>query len=150
MASILDRIFGRKGRGSGATAKDRLRFVLQHDRINLPPERMEQMKRDILSVIVKYVVVDKEHVEIDLQQLDRSHSKIVAEIPFVKQTVPHTPEDDVKPGDAASDLSRENGGKPAADESGDDDSEPAKATKDQDISASEGASEKDGEDKASA
>lgn len=97
MTSILNRIFGRRKRGSSTTAKDRLRFVLQHDRINLPPERMEQMKTDILAVIVKYVVVDKDHVEIDLQQLDRSHSKLVAEIPLVNQLAPPSPENDGKP-----------------------------------------------------
>ena len=89
---------------AGATAKDRLRFVLQHDRINLPPERMEQMKRDILSVIVKYVVVDKDRVEIALQQRDRNHSKLVAEIPFVKQAVPPSPEDDPVPGEENGDA----------------------------------------------
>ena len=81
MTNLLSRLFGRARKGSGATAKDRLRFVLQHDRINLPPERMEEMKREILAVIVKYLVVDKDRVEIDLEQRDRSHSKLVAEIP---------------------------------------------------------------------
>ena len=81
MTNLLSRIFGRSKRGSGATAKDRLRFVLQHDRINLPPERMEEMKREILAVIVKYLVVDKDRVEIDLEQRDRRHSKLTAEIP---------------------------------------------------------------------
>ena len=79
---------------------------------------MEQLKRDILAVIVKYVVVDKEHVEIDLQQLDRSHSKIVAEIPFVKQTVPPTPEDIAKQTKPASDAASENGDTPSAGGSG--------------------------------
>lgn len=102
MTSILNRIFGRKRRGSGTTAKDRLRFVLQHDRINLPPERMEQMKSEILAVIVKYVVVDKDHVEIDLQQRDRSHSKLVAEIPLVNQLVPPILENDEKPANSKS------------------------------------------------
>ncbi|MCY4070686.1 MAG: cell division topological specificity factor MinE [Chloroflexi bacterium] len=92
MTSLLNRLFGRPRKGSGKTAKDRLRFVLQHDRINLPPERLEEMKRDILAVIVKYVVVDKDRVEIALEQRDRNHSKIVAEIPVVKQTVPPSPE----------------------------------------------------------
>ena len=94
---LLNRLFGRGKRGSGATAKERLRFVLQHDRINLPPERMEEMKRDIVSVIVKYVVVDEEHVEIALQQLDRSHSKLVAEIPFTKQAPAPSQNNDAKP-----------------------------------------------------
>lgn len=86
MTNLLSRLFGRARKGSGATAKDRLRFVLQHDRINLPPERMEAMKREILAVIVKYLVVDKDRVEIDLEQRDRSHSKLTAEIPVAIHT----------------------------------------------------------------
>ncbi len=86
MNNLLSRLFGRAKKGSGATAKDRLRFVLQHDRINLPPERMEEMKREILAVIVKYLVVDKDRVEIDLEQRDRSHSKLTAEIPVAIHT----------------------------------------------------------------
>ena len=86
MTNLLSRLFGRAKKGSGATAKDRLRFVLQHDRINLPPERMEEMKREILAVIVKYLVVDKDRVEIDLEQRDRTHSKLTAEIPVAIHT----------------------------------------------------------------
>ena len=85
MASLLSRLFGRTKKGSGATAKNRLHFVLQHDRINLPPQRMEAMKKEILAVIVKYLVVDQERVEIALEQRDRTHSKLVAEIPFAKE-----------------------------------------------------------------
>lgn len=85
MTSLLNRLFGRAKKGSGATAKNRLHFVLQHDRINLPPQRMEAMKREILAVIVKYLVVDQDRVEIALEQRDRTHSKLVAEIPFAKE-----------------------------------------------------------------
>ena len=85
MTSLLNRLFGRAKKGSGATAKNRLHFVLQHDRINLPPQRMEEMKREILAVIVKYLVVDQDRVEIALEQRDRAHSKLVAEIPFAKE-----------------------------------------------------------------
>lgn len=85
MTSLLNRLFGRARKGSGATAKNRLHFVLQHDRIHLPPQRMEAMKREILAVIVKYLVVDQDRVEIALEQRDRSHSKLVAEIPFAKE-----------------------------------------------------------------
>ena len=82
---IIRSLFGRRKQGSGATAKDRLRFVLQHDRIHLPPERMEAMKREILEVIARYLVVDQDRVEIDLEQRDRRQSKLVAEIPFSGQ-----------------------------------------------------------------
>ena len=85
MTSLLSRLFGRAKKGSGTTAKNRLHFVLQHDRINLPPQRMEEMKREVLAVIVKYLVVDQERVEIALEQRDRRHSKLVAEIPFAKE-----------------------------------------------------------------
>jgi len=94
MASFFDRMFGRNKQKTGATAKDRLRFVLQYDRINIPPEKMEEMKREILEVISKYVAVDNERVDIALEQRDRDHSKIVAEIPFVgegKKRI-HTPD----------------------------------------------------------
>ncbi|MXV91869.1 MAG: cell division topological specificity factor MinE [Chloroflexi bacterium] len=82
---IIKSLFGRRNRGSGATAKDRLRFVLQHDRIHLPPERMEAMKREILAVIARYLVVDQDRVEIDLEQRDRRQSKLIAEVPFTGQ-----------------------------------------------------------------
>lgn len=88
MTSLLNRLFGRVKSGSGVTAKNRLHFVLQHDRINLPPERADEMKKEILAVIVKYLAVDQNRVEIALEQRDRSHSKLVAEIPIVSQKPP--------------------------------------------------------------
>ena len=94
MASFFDRMFGRNKQGSGATAKDRLRFVLQYDRINIPPEQMEAMKREILEVISKYVAVDSERVDIALEQRDREHSTIVAEIPFTGDGKPRIITDD--------------------------------------------------------
>ena len=97
MTNLLSRLFGRARKGSGATAKARLRFVLQHDRINLPPERMEEMKSEILAVIVKYLVVDKERVEIDLEQRDRTHSKLVAEIPVAINTPSSAHNESAKP-----------------------------------------------------
>lgn len=84
MPEFLDRILGRApAKKSGTMAKERLQFILVHDRINLPPERMEAMKKEILDVIAKYVSVDNENVEIALQKRERS-SLLVAEIPFLK------------------------------------------------------------------
>lgn len=82
MAGLFNRIMGRvPGKTSGAVAKERLQFILVHDRINLPPERLEAMKEEILAVISKYVAIDNERVDIALQQRDRGNL-IVAEIPF--------------------------------------------------------------------
>lgn len=84
MSNFIDRILGRPPtKGSGNKAKERLQFILVHDRINLPPERLEAMKREILAVISKYVAVDDENVDIALQKRDRS-PMLVAEIPITK------------------------------------------------------------------
>ena len=114
MTNLLSRLFGRTRKGSGATAKDRLRFVLQHDRINLPPERMEEMKREILAVIVKYLVVDQDRVEIDLEQRDRTHSKLTAEIPVAIHT-PASAKKAVKIAAVAADGAGANGANSGAD-----------------------------------
>lgn len=84
MTNFFDRMFGKTNKpGTGATAKARLEFVLVHDRINLPPERMAEMKAEILQVIAKYVAYDQDMVDISLEQRDRS-SALVADIPFQK------------------------------------------------------------------
>jgi cell division topological specificity factor len=82
MAGFLDRVFGRTPKQrTGATAKERLQFILVHDRINLPPESLEQMKKEILDVISKYVEVDGSGIDIALQKRQRD-SLLVAEVPF--------------------------------------------------------------------
>jgi cell division topological specificity factor len=95
MAGFLDRVFGRTNKPkTGATAKERLQFVLVHDRINLPPERMELMKQEIVAVISKYVDVDGSGVDIALQKRDRD-SLLVAEVPFSRRTEAVEPDDDL-------------------------------------------------------
>jgi cell division topological specificity factor len=85
MSGFFDRLLGRGTKESSATtAKERLQFILVHDRINLPPEQLRAMKEEILAVISKYVSVDSERVDIALQQRDRGSNMLVAEIPFSK------------------------------------------------------------------
>lgn len=94
MAGFFDRMLGRgSAKRSGSTAKERLQFILVHDRINLPPERLQAMKQEILEVISKYVSVDRENVDIALQQRHRD-SLIVAEIPFSKPAEGVDPDED--------------------------------------------------------
>jgi cell division topological specificity factor len=95
MSSWIDRMFGRSPKvGSGSKAKERLQFILIHDRINLPPERLEAMKQEILAVISKYVAVDSQNVDIALQNRDRTPA-IVADIPFYKPIPGIDPDEDV-------------------------------------------------------
>lgn len=86
MANFFDRMLGRNSnKNSSRTAKERLKFVLLHDRMNLPPEKMEMMKEEIMAVISKYVQVQRDEVDIALEQRDRHSQKIVAQIPFSKE-----------------------------------------------------------------
>lgn len=84
MTGFFDRMLGRGKEPTASKAKERLQFVLVHDRINLPPERLKEMKEEILAVISKYVAVASDEVDIALEQRDRNQNKLIAEIPFSK------------------------------------------------------------------
>ncbi len=51
---------------SGSDAKNRLKLVLYSEHQGLPPETIEQIKTDIISVISKYVDVDIENFDIKI------------------------------------------------------------------------------------
>ena len=114
MPDFLDRILGRTPtKKSGSMAKERLQFVLVHDRINLPPERLEAMKQEILAVISKYVSIDSENVDINLQNRERS-SLLVAEIPFLK-TLEGIEQDDDEDGETTPTRTKPDSAKKATD-----------------------------------
>ncbi len=61
-------------------------MVLTHDRIKVTPEKMKEMKAEIIAVIAKYVPeIDPDSVDISLDQSDRYQNRIVAEIPFTQE-----------------------------------------------------------------
>lgn len=87
MAGFFDRMLGRNStnKGSSSTAKDRLKFVLLHERVNIAPEKMREMKAEIAAVIARYVPgIDPATVDIAIEQSDRYDNKLIAEIPFTK------------------------------------------------------------------
>ena len=80
--NVLNRIFGRK-EASGNVAKNRLQFVLVHDRVNLSPGKMDQLKDDLIQVISKYVEIDRDHMDISLTRED-NQNLLIANIPLVE------------------------------------------------------------------
>ena len=62
--------FGRFGKKAATknTAKDRLKLVLTHDRLNCSPKLLEMMQADILKVIQNYVEIDETESDIQLIQ----------------------------------------------------------------------------------
>ena len=52
------------------TAKQRLKLVLIQDRLELAPDKLEEMKKEIWNVVSKYMVVNEEFMEFDVRRLD--------------------------------------------------------------------------------
>ena len=52
------------------TAKQRLKLVLIQDRLELAPEKLEDMKKEIWDVVSKYMVVDDEFMEFEVRRVD--------------------------------------------------------------------------------
>ncbi len=66
---------------SSNTAKERLKFVLVHDRTDLSLEKLDQIKNEILEVISRHIEIDPESVVIDIQH-DGREQKLIADIPI--------------------------------------------------------------------
>ena len=73
MRELMRWLFGLTDRGSESSsdvARNRLRMVLIQDRIDLSPEKMEQMKREIWEVVSRYMVVNDDFAEFEVRRLD--------------------------------------------------------------------------------
>lgn len=65
------------------TACNRLRVVLMQDRTNLTPELMERMRREMIDLLSKYVEMDKEALELNLEQ-DGDQVALMLSIPVIR------------------------------------------------------------------
>jgi cell division topological specificity factor len=80
MSGWLDRFLGQKPK-SADSAKDRLKLVLIHDRTDLTPGALENMKNELIEVISRYVEIDPEAVQIQMASEGREQ-RLVADIPL--------------------------------------------------------------------
>jgi cell division topological specificity factor len=64
---------------SAATAKNRLQFVLVHDRADLPPGKLEALKDDLIEVLSRHIEIDPRTVQISLTR-ERNQQRLVADI----------------------------------------------------------------------
>jgi cell division topological specificity factor len=76
----LNRLLGKK-ETSSSVAKQRLQMVLIHDRSDISPGIIEQIKDEIIEVIARRLSIDSENVVVNLTQ-SASESRLVAEIPL--------------------------------------------------------------------
>lgn len=80
MVSLLERIVG-KSTTSANRAKERLHLVLIHDRTDLSPDELQQMKDRLIQVISEYVDIDAGQTEIQIKTDGREQS-LIANIPL--------------------------------------------------------------------
>ena len=69
MASFLQRLFGGE-KASKELAEDRLKLVLIHDRASLSPAMMDNLRRDLVEVISKYMDFDETTLEVQMAEQD--------------------------------------------------------------------------------
>ena len=73
----------RRGKGSGATVKNRLQLILIQDRTGVSPEILDALRDDMFNVISKYFIVQEDDVEMSLETDDDSVA-LVANIPVLR------------------------------------------------------------------
>ena len=80
LREIINKLLGREV-SSASTARERLQLVLAHDRCDLSPELLDQMRKEILDVVAKYVEIDLEEGAVSLETEDRM-TALVANLPI--------------------------------------------------------------------
>ena len=80
LQDLIDKLLGRQT-ASADTARHRLQLVLAHDRSDLNPELLEQMRREILEVVSRYVEIDLSETDVSLETEDRV-TALVANLPI--------------------------------------------------------------------
>ncbi|MBP1762688.1 MAG: cell division topological specificity factor MinE [Firmicutes bacterium] len=80
MLDLIMKLFGKESSGSKNIAKERLRLVLVHDRVNVSPQFMETLKDDMIKVISNYMEINERDMEVNLTT-SKSSVALVANIP---------------------------------------------------------------------
>ena len=80
MTNFLDRLLGREKK-SAKVAKERLKLVLIHDRIDINPGTLERLKDELIEVISRHIEIEPYDVSIEMAQDGHQH-RLIADIPI--------------------------------------------------------------------
>jgi cell division topological specificity factor len=80
MANLLERLINRQPK-SAVQAKERLKFVLIHDRSEIPPGVIDLLKDEIIEVISRRIEIDQAAVRVEMSQEGRQQ-RLIADIPL--------------------------------------------------------------------
>jgi cell division topological specificity factor len=84
MDNFLEKLFS-KEKKSKNTAKERLKLVLIHDRTDITPGQLENLKNELIDVISKYIKIEPNKVKINMTQEGKEH-RLIADIPITPAT----------------------------------------------------------------
>jgi len=84
MDNFLEKLFS-KEKKSKNTAKERLKLVLIHDRTDITPGQLENLKNELIDVISKYIKIEPNKVKINMTQEGKEH-RLIADIPITPVT----------------------------------------------------------------
>ena len=87
MIDFLRQFWNRDTDSSKQIAKERLRLVLVHDRVNVSPSLLEALKVDLMEVISKYMEIEESGLEVNLDKSENSVA-LVANIPVKRMKRP--------------------------------------------------------------
>jgi cell division topological specificity factor len=80
MSSFLERLFKREP-NSASQAKERLKLVLIHDRVDITPIALAALKDELIEVISRHIEIDPDAVRIEIDH-DGREQRLVADIPL--------------------------------------------------------------------
>lgn len=87
MADWINRLLSKEPK-SAAVAKERLQFVLIHDRNDLSAATLDALKDDIIAAISHHVDIDPQSVRIEVTR-DGYQQRLIADIPLRSRRHPH-------------------------------------------------------------
>jgi cell division topological specificity factor len=89
ISTLLDHLFQRSNVPSGAQVKQRLKFILAHDRAAIEPQVFENMRNEIMRVVSRYVELDEDSLDIRLES-DKRMTALIANLPIkmVREELP--------------------------------------------------------------
>jgi cell division topological specificity factor len=80
---VLNWFFRKRDDDSRTRAKDRMRLMLIHDRLELPPDRLASLEEELIAVVCRYFEIDRNTTRFDLQQYER-RAALVANFPLLR------------------------------------------------------------------
>ena len=78
MVEFLRKLFGKRSQSPAQVAKVRLMSVVIGD--NFPPQLLESLRGEMISLLKKYLEIDESHIEINLDRNNGKPSMLVFDI----------------------------------------------------------------------